>query len=271
MKCFIPAGLIAATLLFGCSDEREPTPPTADGGAKIDVNADQEGGATADVSVDTPRTDGPFDLFDVFPLPDAGCPNCIRDRCGSQINSCINDPACVMGLTCTLQNCAGALGEGGLNPSALLCVLNCFGGDQAKAFAAIGSLTCLTMTCGSVCIPDAGGGLIDVRPPPDANDVSVDHAPDGESDASTPDATDNDVSSPDAAPDTHEPDAIAPDANPQDARTPDADAANDAQHDDVDGATNDAEADAADTSSDDARDGSDATPDSATPDDAGTD
>ena len=265
MKCFIPAGLLAATFLLGCSDEREPAPPAGDAGT-IDVAADREAGSSpADVSVDTPRDAGPFDLFDVFPLPDAGCTNCLRDRCGSQINACINNPACGQGLLCTIQNCALDGGISTTNPTALLCVLNCFGGDQATAFMAIGSLTCVTMTCGSICIPEAGGGVFDVRPPnPDANDASVDHEPD----STTPDATDNDVVAPDAEPDTQDHD-VTRDANAPDANTPDADASS---PDDADGGTSgDGAADAAETSEGDANDASDANADMATPDDVGTD
>ncbi|MET0594248.1 MAG: hypothetical protein ABW133_16220 [Polyangiaceae bacterium] len=265
MKCFIPVGLLAATLLLGCSDEREPVPPAGDAGVTSDVVAEEGSAPPADVSVDIPRGDGYIDLFDVFPLPDAGCTNCIRDRCGSQINACFNNPACGQGLLCTLQNCAAL--DGGIsttNPAALICVLNCFNGDQATAFMAIGSLTCLTMTCGSVCIPEAGPGF-DVRPPnPDANDVSADRAtPDGESDATTPDATDHDVSAPDAEPDTHDHDVNTPDASAPDG-------SDDVHHDDADGGTtSDGGADAPETTSDDA--GSDANSDGATPDDAGTD
>lgn len=266
MKCFIPAGLLAATLLLGCSDEREEAPPAGDAGATIDVAADREGGSSpADVSVDTPRDAGPIDLFDVFPLPDAGCPNCLRDRCGSQINACINNPACGQGLLCTIQNCALDGGISTTNPAALLCVLNCFGGDQATAFMAIGSLTCVTMTCGSVCIPEAGGGVFDVRPPnPDANDASVDHEPDATApDATAPDATDNDVATPDAEPDTQDHDATP------DATAPDADATS---PDDADGGTTgDGAADAPETSEGDVNDASDANADSATPDDVATD
>jgi hypothetical protein len=245
MKCFIPAGLLAATLLLGCSDDHEPTPPATDAGVDARADVAAEGGARPDVSADVSRGDGFFDLFDVFPLPDAGCPNCIRDRCGAQLNACINNPACISGLLCTAQMC-GVLGEGGLNPSAFLCVLGCFNGDQATALSAIGGLQCLTMTCGSVCnFLDAGGGGFDVRPP-DASDVSVD-SPTADA---TPDVTDIDATddvSPDHGPDTGAPDAgsdVEADADVHveagaDAR---ADDAEDGQADD--GASSDAEPDA---------------------------
>jgi hypothetical protein len=201
MKCFIAAGLLSATLLLGCSDETEPVPPIADAQADIAVT---DSGVRADISADSPTNDGPFDLFDVFPLGDAGCPACIRDRCGAQINACINNPACATGLVCTLQMCAGGLlgGEGGYTPADFLCVLGCFNGDQATALLAIGSLTCVTMTCGGSCsLGDAA--VIDVRPPDASADTASEGGAgdgavgDGGVDAnapetgSTPDASDN--------------------------------------------------------------------------------
>jgi hypothetical protein len=197
MKCFIAAGLVSATLLLGCSDERETPPPLPDAEPDAPVTM-TDSGARADVSADA-TNDGPIDLFDVFPLGDAGCPACIRDRCGAQINACINNPACATGLVCTLQMCAGGLlgGDGGYTPADLLCVLGCFNGDQATAFIAIGSLTCVTMTCGGSCsLGDAAAA--DVRPPDASVDtVSEGGVDDGGVDASapetgtTPDASDN--------------------------------------------------------------------------------
>jgi hypothetical protein len=141
-----------------------------------------DSGMQADVSADAPASDGPIDLFDVFPLGDAGCPACIRDRCGTQINACLNNPACATGLFCTLQMCAGGLlgGDGGYTPADLLCVFGCFNGDQATAITAIGSLTCITMTCGGSCsLGDAA--VADVRPPDDAGlpDASADSVSEG--------------------------------------------------------------------------------------------
>src|SRR6185295_12243095 len=108
MKCFIPAGLVVFSLLVGCSDEREPIPDAATDAAVKDSGASTD--AVADVSsTDGPGPDGYIDLFDVIPLPDGGCPGCIRDRCGAQINACFNNPACAAGLFCTLQMCAGGL------------------------------------------------------------------------------------------------------------------------------------------------------------------
>lgn len=228
-----------------------------------------EAGAVPDVSIDVPRGDGFFDLFDVFPLPDAGCPNCIRDRCGSQLNACINNPACMTGLFCTLQMC-GLLGEGGaINPSAFLCVLGCFNGDQATALSALGGLQCLTMTCASVCnFLDAGGGGFDARPQ-DATDVSVDSTT---ADA-TPDVSGGDGAD-DATPDISTPDTGAPDAGSDGGEDADvhvdagadtlADGAHDGNADD--GATPDAGTDAAPPD-----DGAAPDADSTNPDDAGTD
>jgi len=202
MKCAIGVGLLTTTLFWGCSDEREDIP---DAGRPADA-AVRDGAPTppsTDVSVDMATTDGYIDLFDVFPLPDGGCPGCIRDRCGTQINGCINNPACAAGLFCTLQMCAGGLvGEGGFNPSAFACVLGCFNGDQNLAIMALSSLTCVTMTCGSACnFLDAAS---DVRPEPDVRtppDVSAD-APSGDagSDTPPPDDASADTTTPETGP-----------------------------------------------------------------------
>jgi hypothetical protein len=237
MKCFIAAGLLSAAVLVGCSDEREPIPAPIDAAAGDAAVIDS--GVQADISIDASADAPPINLFDVFPLGDAGCPACIRDRCGEQINACINNPACANGLFCTLQMCAGGLlgGDGGFTPTDLVCVLGCFNGDTATAFMAIGSLTCVTMTCGGSCsLGDAAA--IDVRAPDARVDASVD-APSGEdADASapetgtTPDSSDNtdaDASGPrdDASADTA-PEGSAPgDTGPETTDPVDADSATD--------------------------------------------
>jgi len=220
MKCFIPAGLIVTTLFLGCSDDREPAP---EAGVDAGVN---DSGANADVVQDVSAPDGPapdryIDLFDVFPLPDGGCTGCIKDRCGAQINACFNNPACTAGLFCTLQMCAGGLlGDSGFTPANIACVLGCFNGDQNLAFMALGSFTCLTMTCASACtFFDAG---FDARPP--SPDVQM--PPDASVDA--PEDTGNDSTAPDGDPgtDTGSDDAV-------DGAGPGPDAADDAVDNDV--------------------------------------
>jgi hypothetical protein len=187
MKCLIGASLVVSTLFLGCSDEREPIP---DAGTPADAAVIESSVSPPDASMDAPGPDGYIDLFDVFPPSDAGCPVCIRDRCGAQINACFNNPACTAGLLCTVQMCAGGLlGDSGVSTTSLLCVLGCFNGDQALAFLAIGSFTCLTTTCGPACglVVDAGS---DARPPsPDVQtppDAGADALPeDASADATT--------------------------------------------------------------------------------------
>jgi hypothetical protein len=170
MKRFINMGLIATTLLVGCPDEGESKPaPSQDGATSPDAaTAVAEAGADASVSLDASTTDGSIDLFGLVPLGDAGCPACIRDRCGANINKCANNPACALGLLCTLQTCATGLlgGDGGVDATSLACALGCFNGDQATGLTAIGSLTCLTMTCGATC---GLGGTGDAGTQPDAS------------------------------------------------------------------------------------------------------
>jgi hypothetical protein len=225
MKCAIGVGLVASALFLGCSDEREPIP---DAGRPADAAARDTPAFVdrADVSIDVATTDGYIDLFDVFPLPDGGCPGCIRDRCGAQINGCINNPACAAGLFCTLQMCAGGLiGEGGFNPNGFACVLGCFNGDQNLAMMALGSLVCVTMTCGAACnFLDAG---TDVRTAPD-----VQIPPDTSEDAPPGDAAPPDDTSADTTPDTGSGSDAAEDAS-RDNGSPDDDAT-------VDGPSSDA-------------------------------
>jgi hypothetical protein len=214
MKCFIGAGLVMSALFIGCSDEREPVPGVPVDAAVLDAavrDAVTEPRVSADVSIDVPGPDGYIDLFDVFPLPDAGCPGCIRDRCGSQINACFNNPACTAGVFCTLQMCAGGLlGDSGFDPSSFTCVLGCFNGDQNLAFMALGSLTCLTMTCGVACnFVDAGS---DARPP----NLDAPARPDASTDTPSQDVT-ADTATPDADPPTDSgQNADADDATPGD-------------------------------------------------------
>jgi hypothetical protein len=238
------------TLFFGCSDDREPVPDSG-----VPADAAKDAGASADVVkdvslVDATGPDGYIDLFDVIPLPDSGCPGCIKDRCGNQINSCFNNPACAAGVFCTLQMCAGGLlGDSGFNPANISCVLGCFNGDQNLAFMALSSLTCLTMTCGPACglVVDAGS---DARPPnPDVQtppDATADAPPeDAKDDATAPDtgpgndSGENDADgvppSDDAADDTPGNDATPDTGNPTDAPSSDSatpeDATDDAQPD----------------------------------------
>src|SRR5689334_20905712 len=209
MKCSIWAGIAAAALFLGCSDDTELVP---EAGVPADAGV-QDSGASADVSdADASRPDSFIDLFDVFPLPDGGCPGCIRDRCGAGINACFNNPACVTGLFCTLQMCAnGLLGDSGFNPASVACVLGCFNGDQTLAFMALSSFTCLTMTCGGVCSFDAGVAG-DARPPTDVTvpDASADVPPDESADTSPPEDVSADSTAPDTGPETDSGDGATP-------------------------------------------------------------
>jgi len=212
MKCSKWAGLLCASLFFGCSDEREPIPDAGAPAVDAAVKDADAGPADASQLIDA-RPDSFIDLFDVFPLPDGGCPGCIRDRCGAGINACFNNPACVTGLFCTLQNCAtGLLGDSGFNPANIACVLGCFNGDQLLAFQALNSFTCLTMTCGGACnFLDAGA---DARPP-----VPDGQVPDASTDAPPADDASLDVTAPDTGPGTDSGDNDGDGAPPADDAT----------------------------------------------------
>ena len=279
MKYSVATGLAISALMFGCSDEREDVPPL-DGGADHDEVRDGAPSVDApvDVGVDVARDRGPIDFFDVIPLPDAGCPGCVQSRCGSQINSCANNPVCAEGLLCTIQMCSGILtGDAGLSGANLTCVLGCFNNDLQLVFSALNTFTCITTTCGSACglTPDAGSprpdapGTADADGAPPPVDVSVDGDFDGAPPPPDADPTEDaaqdapvDVPSVDVTPDVASPDAGAPDAPTADVSD---DALPDGSNDDAqtnDAPTNDTPTnDAADTPLDDAM--SDATTDEA--------
>jgi hypothetical protein len=169
------AAVVAAIAAFGCSGDEVAT-PAVDGGPVLDAGSDQsvqgEGAAPdapdlSDASADVARRDGFVDIFDAFPIPDGqagACASCVRDKCGTQVNDCVNSDVCRNGLVCTFMTCIGT-GTPDLN-----CVLGCFNGDTAAAFAAIGALMCINMSCGTTCTP-----AFDAGPPGDSN--AIDGAP----------------------------------------------------------------------------------------------
>src|SRR6266536_1559879 len=106
------AAAVGAIAAFGCSGQEVAT-PALDGGAVSDVAAQsdrsvQDEGAVPDASADVTRRDGFVDIFDAFPIPDgqAGvCASCVRDKCGMQVNECVNSDVCRNGLVCTIMTC----------------------------------------------------------------------------------------------------------------------------------------------------------------------
>jgi len=143
---------------------------TGIGGTELDSLDDEDAAvdsglsladATPDTSTPPPDTfdagrDSFIDIWEVFPIPDSGpigaCASCVRDKCGTQVNACVNDPVCRAGLACTATSCLGGGGPGGFD---LACVAKCFGGDLSKAFQAINTFTCVISGCGTAC-----GGLL---------------------------------------------------------------------------------------------------------------
>lgn len=143
----------------------------ADGGSETSTDA------SIDTTVpdtftptDAPKPDaGPdrfIDIWEVLPIPDGGpigdCLGCVRDKCGSSVNACINDAKCRSGLACTVTNCltgGGGGGGGGLGGFDFACVTKCFDGDLKAAGTAISTFTCLLGTCGGKCGGLLGGGL----------------------------------------------------------------------------------------------------------------
>ena len=116
---------------------------------------------------DTAGVDRFIDIWDVIPIPDSGpigaCASCVRDKCGSSVNQCINSAKCRDGLACVATRClAGAAGGGGGGggPGGIdfKCLNDCFGGDFAAAGLAITTFTCVLNNCGPTCGSIFGGG-----------------------------------------------------------------------------------------------------------------
>jgi hypothetical protein len=171
--------LMGAAIAVGCSDSENTgsTPPPDEGGTQTDAPGPQAD-ASVDMSSapdsgasDSSRVDGFIDIFDAFPIPDgplSDCVSCIRDRCGQQVNQCVNNAVCRAGLLCTFTTCLA----NGMPDQA--CVLNCFMGDPLAALTAVGALTCINSSCGATCMAGFEGGMMldantmsDVSSPPD--------------------------------------------------------------------------------------------------------
>ena len=160
MKC----GLLALLLSVGCTTDNEPGNPApvdaglADGGLTFDA-------PVRDASPERLTADGFIDIFDVFPIPDgpvASCIGCVRDRCGAEVNRCVNDPLCRQGLACALATCVTMTTDGSAGPDPV-CLLGCFMGNLGALASAGGALGCIGMSCAASCNPagaadsEAGG------------------------------------------------------------------------------------------------------------------
>jgi hypothetical protein len=125
---------------------------------------------TEDVTVDAPA-DAKFDvdIFDVLPIPDSGpiavCATCVQDKCGDQVNTCVNTPACAQGLACSVQKCI--VGGGG-GPPNFQCLLGCFNGNVGALFQAVGAFQCIAAQCGNDCLGAINGDGGAPPPPADA-------------------------------------------------------------------------------------------------------
>jgi hypothetical protein len=173
------AMILAAAMAVGCSDDENvgqtapqdsgsPQPDTSIGmDASVDVPATSDGGLSSDAP---PGIDGFIDIFDAFAIPDGpigDCVGCIRDKCGAEVNQCVNNEACRAGLQCALTTC---LASGTPDPS---CLLGCFMNDPVAIFTAGAALMCVNSKCSAVCAPGGiEGGTLDGSLPPDAPPLS---------------------------------------------------------------------------------------------------
>jgi hypothetical protein len=193
MKTSLAIVLLAAASWVGCSDgENTGQTVPQDGSADPDASRPDTstgGDASADTSSPKPDAgpDGFIDIFDVFPIPDGpigGCVTCVRDHCGPQVNQCLNNDVCRMGLQCTFTMCLSS----GMPDQA--CLLGCFNNDPAAALTAFATLSCINSNCGAACMPGVmeGGPIGDSSTP----DGSASDAP-APTDAPPGDATQSDA------------------------------------------------------------------------------
>jgi hypothetical protein len=193
------AGWLGALLAVGCGGESTETgTATTSGDAAGDHSVDHsvpDAGAIREASVEASADDRYIDIFDVLPIPEGPCGTCVREHCGTQINQCVNDPACREGLLCAAQMCAGS-SAADAGPD-LVCLFGCFRGDLGKVLSALEGLGCIKSNCTDACSAEDGGasdaradsetvpdasGQPDVEATADAN-IDVDGGPPPESDA----------------------------------------------------------------------------------------
>ena len=187
---YVSLGLLVATLALGCSSRDGAS--TDDGGVETDGGAGSpdradDASERADVSRDARTADRFIDIFDVFPLGDGPlgvCVSCVRDRCGTQVNACLNSATCSAGLLCTIATCVA---DGGGAPN-LTCVLGCFMNDFNAALTASSSFSCITMECGATCMPGGGEGGV---PGDGGNSVVPDDSSDSSNSVDAGDAVDD--------------------------------------------------------------------------------
>src|SRR5437763_2099366 len=129
--------LLAALLSAGCAADNDPgNPAPVDGGVAVDASFH-------DVAPERLAADGFIDLFDAFPIPDGPvgtCIECVRDRCGADVNGCANDAMCRQGLACALATCLATPADAG-GPDTV-CLLGCFMGNVGALLTATGALGC---------------------------------------------------------------------------------------------------------------------------------
>ncbi|MEM6790042.1 MAG: hypothetical protein AAF928_16385 [Myxococcota bacterium] len=117
------------------------------------ANDDAEGGAAGvggrsdddddDDDDDEDRGDDDDEEEEEGPMPVA-CLACIGLECPQTLD-CVTDPACIEGIGCVVEDCL----DGGAPD--VLCVADCFEGDQDAALTALGVLGCITGECGEDC------------------------------------------------------------------------------------------------------------------------
>jgi hypothetical protein len=156
MKWLLLAVSCVVLLQLGCTTDNEPgNPAPLDTGLASDT-------AIHDASPERLTVDGFIDIFDAFPIPDgpaAACINCVRDRCGAEVNRCANSDPCRQGLACALTSCIAMQAEGGPGGAGPdpACLFGCFMGNLGALASASGAFSCIGMNCTAACAAgDAG-------------------------------------------------------------------------------------------------------------------
>jgi hypothetical protein len=151
--------------------------PGVDGGVTDGtIGADASGDAKLPDSgrVDA-RADARTDTGPDNPIQDIiQCTQCLTTKCGTQLQTCLQDPNCRNTFSCVAQKCL----TGGVN---VQCALTCAGGDIRKLGPVISVVTCITgcSDCTSLLagglggiFPGGGGGGPTPPPRPAAVDVT---------------------------------------------------------------------------------------------------
>jgi hypothetical protein len=124
------------------------TSGTVDGSVDVDGSADGDGAILGDgAALGDAKVDSGLP-------PIVNCGACIAQSCGSQLFTCLADPACRATFQCVVTKCLAG-GAGGPDPQ---CLFTCSGSDPQGAVQVLRVFTCIINKCGADCQSVLGGG-----------------------------------------------------------------------------------------------------------------